>query len=86
MWGMAREVSGIPEVKLQLPEDAGLKELVVALRDEVPALDGKVIQIGEDRLDDMSAFNINGQFYQEENWVKLHDGDNVRLLTLATGG
>ncbi len=86
MWGLAREVSGTPEVAVQLADNAGLKDLIAVLRNQVPALNGTVIVKGEDRLDDACAFNINGQFYQEENSLKLQDGDSIRLLTLATGG
>lgn len=86
MWGLAREVSGAPEVSVQLADNAGLKDLIAALRNKVPALDGTVVVKGEDRLDDACAFYINGQFYQEENSLKLRNGDSIRLLTLATGG
>ncbi len=86
MWGLAREVSGTPEVEVQLADNAGLKELIAALRIKVPAMEGTVIARGEDRLDDLCAFNINGQFYQDENSLRLRDGDSIRLLTLATGG
>lgn len=86
MWGQSREVSGLPEVKIELEEGAGLRDVLAALRRKVPALDGTVIVKGEDRLDDSSTFAVGGQFFQEENTVKLHDGDRVRILTLATGG
>ena len=86
MWGFAREVSGIQQVEISLDDDAVMKDALRELRKRVPALDGTVIEKEEDKLDDSSAFNVNGQFYDGGDTVKLHDGDRIRLLTMATGG
>ena len=86
MWGLPREISGLQEVEVQLKDDAGLRDVVAALKRKVPKLEGVVICSGEDRLEDTCAFNINGQFFLEDEKLQLKDGDCLRLLTLATGG
>ena len=86
MWGLPREISGLPEVQVNLEDDASLRDVIAALKHQVPELEGSVICQGEDRLEDTCAFNINGQFFMEDEKLHLKDGDCLRLLTLATGG
>jgi len=86
LYGMSREVSGLQEVEVKLDSEAGLKDVVTALKREIPALEGPVIREGEDRLEDYCIFNINGRFYHDEKELRISDGDRVRLLNLATGG
>ena len=86
MWGLPREVSGMPEVEVKLADDASLRDVIAALKRQVPALEGSVICEGEDRLEDTCVFNIDGQFLLEDEKLRLKDGDCLRLLTLATGG
>ncbi|MFC1949326.1 MoaD/ThiS family protein [Chloroflexota bacterium] len=86
MFGLAREVSELPEIEIGLEKGAGLSDVVAALRREIPALEGPVIRKGEDRLEDSVTFNIDGRFYHNDNGIELKDGDHLRLLTLAIGG
>ena len=86
MFGLPREISGAQEVEIKLEDNASLGDVIAALRREIPALDGRVIYRGEDRLLDHCTFNINGQFYQHDNTLKIQDGARLRLLTLPTGG
>ena len=86
MWGLPRELSGLPQVEVRVKDDAGLRDVIAALKIEVPALEGAVISSVGDRLEDTCAFAIGGQFYADGEDVKLHEGDRLRLLTLATGG
>ena len=86
MWGLPREVSGLPDVEVKLENDASLKDVIAALRHRVPALEGGVICQGEDRLEDTCVFNMNGQFFLEDEKLQIKDGDCLRLMTLATGG
>ena len=87
MWGLSREISGLPEVEVKLADNAtSLRDVIGALKRQVPALEGIVICQGENRLEDTCAFNINGQFFLEDEKLQLKDGDCLRLLTLATGG
>lgn len=86
MWGLPREVSGLPEVEVSVKDDAGLPEVIAALKRKVPRLEGQVLSSGEDRLEETCIFNIDGQFITDDERVKLKNGDTLRLLTLATGG
>ena len=86
MWGLPRELSGVPQVELKVKDDAGLRDIIAALKKTVPVLEGAVISSGGDCLEDTCAFAIGGQFYVEGEDVKLKNGDRLRLLTLATGG
>ncbi len=86
MYGFALEESGLSEIEVDLNEGARLGDLVAELRRKIPALEGRVIRPGENRLVDRCAFNIEGRFYFDNTDLKLNDGCRVRLLTLATGG
>jgi len=86
MWGLPREVSGLAEVEVKVKENASLRDVITALKRQVPALEGSVICQGEDRLEDTCVFNIDGQFITEDENIRVKDGDCLRLLTLATGG
>lgn len=86
MYGFALEVSGVNEVELELEDGAHLGELIAALKEKTPELEGKVIKPGENSLVESCIFNIDGRFYFENEDTELKDGGRVRLLTLATGG
>jgi len=86
LFGLPRKVTELREVEVELKDGANLGDVIAALRREIPALEGRVIRAGENRLMEHYAFNINGRFYLNDKEVQLQDGDRVALLTLATGG
>jgi len=86
LFGLPREVTELHELEVKLKDGANLGDVIAALRREIPALEGRVIRAGENRLMEHCAFNINGRFYLNDKDVQLQDGDRVSLLTLATGG
>ena len=87
LYGLSAEVTGKNEVMLELPENnAGIQELVTALKIRLPELDGIVFKKEENVLADDQAFNIGGRFYSTTDEITVHDGDRIRLLTAATGG
>ena len=65
---------------------AGRAEVVAALREKVPALEGPVIVLGEDRLADEYKFNINVTFYFAGMDFNLKRIDRIALLVPMTGG
>ena len=85
-FGLPRRVTELREVEVSLKDGAGLGDLIIALRRQIPALEGSVTHRGENRLMEHYAFNINGQFYPADREAQLQDGEQIRLLTLATGG
>ena len=86
LFGLPREVTELREVEIELTDGASLGDVIAALRREIPALEGRVIRAGENRLMEHCAFNINGHFYLDDKEIQLQDGDRILLLTLATGG
>ena len=86
LFGLPREVTELQKVEVELKDGANLGDVIAALRREIPALEGRVIRAGENRLMEHCAFNINGRFYLNDKEAQLQDGDRVLLLTLATGG
>ena len=86
MFGLPHEITDLRQVEIKLEKGASLRDVVAALRREIPALEGRVIHPEENRLMERYAFNVNGRFYFDDINLKLHRGDRVALLTLATGG
>ena len=86
LFGLPHEVTELREVEVELKDGANLGDVIAALRREIPALEGRVIRAGENRLMEHCAFNINGRFYLDDREVQLQDSDRILLLTLATGG
>jgi molybdopterin converting factor small subunit len=86
LFGIPHDVTDKRQVEIELPDDAGLTDLIAALRHKIPKLEGAVIHPGEDKLTDYFAFNINGRFYNDDKDIRIRSGDRVGLLALATGG
>lgn len=86
MYGMSRKITGLREVEVELSDGAGMAEVITALREKVPSLEGPVFRAGEDRLQEQYKFNVNGQFYFAGMDFELHEGDRIALLVPMTGG
>lgn len=86
MFGLPYSISGVRQVELELDDEAGLLDLVGALRRAVPSLEGEVITPGADFLMEGFTFNVNGRFHFNDSDLKLKEGDNIVLLTMATVG
>ena len=85
-FGLPYEITGKREVVIELPSGAKLADLIAALRRRTPALEGNVIRKGENRLAEHYGFYIKGRFYVDDSDLELHEGDRIRLLTLASRG
>ncbi len=71
MTGLARNVSEIQKVEIELEDRPGLRDVVAGLRRAVPSLVGDVIYPNENKLTGFYAFNINGCFYGDCEELKL---------------
>ena len=74
------------KIEIQLQEGAHLVDLIAALKQAIPTLDGHVTFAGENVLTEYYAFNVNGGFYTNEREFVIKPGDRIALLSLATGG
>ena len=86
MYGLAQEITTVREVKVELRDGAGMAEVIAAMREKVPSLEGPVFRSGQDRLEENYKFNINGRFYFDGTDFELHPGDRIALLVPVTGG
>ena len=86
MYGLRREITELREVEVELRDGATIAEVIAAMREKIPALEGPVFRKGEDRLVEQYKFNVNGKFYFDGQDFKLHEGDRIALLVPMTGG
>ena len=86
MYGLPREITEIRQVEVELSDGAGMAEVIAALKEKVPSLEGPVFRVGENRLQEQYKFNINGQFYFDKMDFQLRQGDRIALLVPMTGG
>ena len=86
MFGLPRDITDLMEVEVELEEGAGMAEVIAAMKEKIPTLEGPVIRDGENRLEDLYKFNINGRFYFDGMDFELHENDRIALLVPATGG
>ena len=86
MFGLPPEITDMRSTEVVLRDDATPADVVAALRQNIPALEGPIISPGEDRLTEVFGFYINGQFYTGDQQVHLKTGDRIVLLALALGG
>ena len=86
IYGLSQEISTVKEVEVELEDGAGMAEVIAAMKEKIPALDGTVFRAGENRLEELYKFNINGHFYFEGMDFQLHEGDSIGLLMPITGG
>lgn len=86
IYGLPREIATMQEVEVELKKGAGMADVVAAIKEKVPALEGQVFRKGENRLMASFKFNINGQFYFDGMDFQLQEGDRIALLMPVTGG
>jgi hypothetical protein len=86
MYGIPQELTKLSKVELELNEGAGLEDVMSALRQKIPALEGTVFQRGENRLTDFYSLIVNGQFQLNDSNVKVGKEDRIVLVLLAVGG
>lgn len=86
LFGLSKEIAELSEVEVELNDGASLGDVIAALKRKMPTLEGHVIRVGEDRLTEYYAFNVNGRFYFDDRNLQLQNDDRIVLLSLATGG
>ncbi len=86
IYGLPREIADVREVDVELNDDATMGEVIAAIKEKVPALDGPVFRKGENRLMELYKFNVNGDFYYDGQDFRLNGKDRIALLMPVTGG
>jgi hypothetical protein len=86
IYGVAAAISTLHRVKLELSDEADVKNLLAALKTKIPALSGTVIDSKADELIEGYMLNIEGQFYSQGMNKKIAGGEHIILLALASGG
>ena len=86
MYGLPREITELREVEVELNDNADMAEVIAAMKEKIPSLEGPVIRTGENRLVEQFKFNVNGRFYFDGQDFTLQKGDRIALLVPMTGG
>jgi molybdopterin converting factor small subunit len=86
IYGLPREIADVREVQVELKDGATMSEVIAELKKKVPALEGPVFRKGEDRLQELYKFNINGDFYYDGQDFQLNKEDRIALLMPVQGG
>jgi molybdopterin converting factor small subunit len=87
LYGLPHEITDLTQAEFELEKGANLRQVVAALRNIIPSLEGPVIRKGEDRLMDLYKFNVNGRFYYDDDMdLQINQDDRIALLTPITGG
>jgi len=86
MFGLPSEITELREVEVELSDGATLRDVIAALKDKIPALEGTAICVGEDQLVEHYKFNVNGRFYYDDMDLQLQSGDRIALLVPIAGG
>ena len=86
IYGLPREIADVREVEMELGDDAHMGDVIAALKEKVPALEGPVFRTGENRLQELYKFNVNGDFYYDGQDFQLQSKDRIALLMPVTGG
>jgi hypothetical protein len=86
MYGIPPNITSQNKMVVELADKASLKDIVVALKHEIPPLEGPVIGQGQDRLIENYAFIVNGQSQPDDSNLPIQPNDRIVLVLLATGG
>jgi molybdopterin converting factor small subunit len=87
LFGLPYGLTDRNEVELELNDGAGLRDLIIALKKKIPALEGPVFYKDSDKISGQYKFNVNGRFYYEDaEEVEIKNGDDISLLTIIAGG
>lgn len=84
--GVARLRAKAKKVALELPRDATLGQVFLALAERLPALVGPVITPAKNALVDGQACNINGTDFIRDFRAPIQSGDRIFILSADAGG
>ncbi len=74
MFGLPREITDLRKLEVDLEDGASLGDVVAALRNKIPALEGPVIRTGGNRLVELYKFNVNRHFHFDDMDFQIKSG------------
>jgi molybdenum cofactor guanylyltransferase len=86
LFGVARLRARTKIVPLELPPDASLAQVFLALAETLPALVGSVIARDKDGLVAGQACNVNGREFIRDSSTRIHSGDRIFIVSADAGG
>lgn len=86
LFGVARLRAKTAELSLDLPQDATLAHLFLALAERLPVLVGPVIAPDKSSLASGHACNINGRDFVRSPSAKVNPGDRIFIISADAGG
>jgi hypothetical protein len=73
-------------VKVEVKNDAGIQDVLGAVIQKIPSLEGHVIQSGVNRLVETYGMYLNGRFINQDESIEIKPDDRIVLILLAVGG
>ena len=86
LFGVARLRAKTKIVPLELPPDASLAQVFLALAETLPTLVGSVIARDKDGLVAGQACNVNGREFIRDSSTRIHSGDRIFIVSADAGG
>ena len=86
LFGHARTVAGVRDVRIALPLQADARNLAASLADALPSLISTALdENGRNLLPSYTA-NLNGLAFMDDDPVHISPGDTIYLFSSQAGG
>ena len=86
LFGHARTVAGVRDLKLALPPRSAAPDLAAALADALPSLLSVALESDCPRLLPSYTANLNGLSFMEDTPILISPGDTIYLFSSQAGG
>ena len=86
LFGHARTVAGVRDVKLALPPQSGASDLAAALAAALPSLLSIALEDDGSALLSSYTANLNGLAFMSEDPIPITLGDTIYLFSSQAGG
>ncbi len=85
-FGSARMITGVKEVRLDIPTHHKIEDIVCSLAKRFPELIDQVIKINRQELQESYIFNLNGLSFLRNDSFQLKPDDRLLLFSNQAGG
>jgi molybdopterin converting factor small subunit len=86
LFGLSRLLAQEQEIELELRPEGTLRDLVLALGQRAPALNGRVLTQDGKALLPPYVLVLNGQSFLEDLDLQPQEGDRILLMAPPAGG